>query len=1219
MPEKPVSWSPYFHLPERTVEYLSVGAFPGALSREPLDKNEKARRTLTQCSLTYPSSHPESNEDTAFIAGLLAKFLRRGVAPPPTLGIEKAALGEHGLIGEAKRLDEPRKGEPDPTEVGWKLNSTVSAESILRVAAERDEFALDPAFGFDPAQKGSDNSDKRLTEAEAAFLTTWLPTEAGKDAGHWLTPQAGFGALLGAAGDHRRVDFLLYHPFAKWPAVIEVDGPEHDTSDDAQRDKELKSGGFRVLRVKNEEVLRGEGSMLEKISNGYQDLRKRAQEHQITPEARFVVSCARATQVQFALVRALELGFLRPESQWMIELTGGDQATVAGIWDLLDLLQAFDEIYDLGTAPEVCVVKTEAARVARRWTGNHWEEITATPENIGTRFRLAVEHGASPFHKSERNEGFVLRPVFVPVDLKSKDSLSPLRIRHTELQEPPKRALRIFLQHGFRKFKFREGQAEAIHTVLRGRDCLVLLTTGAGKSLIYQLAGLLMPGWTLVVDPLVALIDDQLRGMRRYGLDRAAGIHRGTPEKDRDRIRRALGDGSCRFLLLAPERLQIGRFRSELHEFVQDSPVNLGVVDEAHCVSEWGHDFRPAYLNLGVNIRTHCKKSGDASPPLLGLTGTASRAVVRDTLVELGIDRGQSDAVIRPESFDRKELHYRMNRFKLKDRARDALPGILRGIPSFFQKPHAEFWRPKDKETSSGIIFLRVVNGPDGLYDVAKTVTRVTDQEPEKYAGSKPKRFKGSDDEWMNRKSKAADRFTGNEVSTLVSTKAFGMGIDKPNIRYIVVFGLPSSIEELYQIVGRAGRDEHPAHCLLISSERDQKETEKMLGNLDFDELRQQYDQWPDGRGFDDDLGSQLYFHLNSFQGKKDDLEDIEKILSDFGESWERRQVVSFAKSENKDKQKEKAIFRLRQVGVVEDYRKEWGSKRYEIDLSEPCQEDWDRSLRKYLQAAQPATSKPWLDRLDRIPEGSPRETALALAEVLVDYTYDQIEKSRRGMIREVSRLARQCKTDEEIRSRILSVLQEGDWAREGADLAEKSDIDWKEWWQFVLDKAQIGVEAGEMRGIFIRLLESSPSHPGLRLGRALVECWCSDRDEAVAANELKSALEFNEKVGASPENAVACLDEIVSFSAEDSERNAALAAPIAWGLHEFTEDDSSGVTPLKEAVARRLLGWLPVLASHEQIVHHIHEAALLERTWNTLERRGDLLRSWSADTHLNP
>ena len=210
--------------------------------------------------------------------------------------------------------------------------------------------------------------------------------------------------------------------------------------------------------------------------------------------------------------------------------------------------------------------------------------------------------------------------------------------------------LNIFLKNIYRKKQFRDSQSK--EKSFRGHDTVVLLPTGAGKSFIYQLAGLLMPGSTIVIDPLVALMKIKLI-LNQYGIDKSVSISMANKSLENDI--NLISNGEYIFILHSPERLQTSRYRDALRSLSQLSLVNLAVLDEAHCVSEWGHDFRPAYLNVSKNIRSMCKDQDGIPPPIVALTGTASRSVLRDVLTDLEIDPEDENSLIRPESFNREE------------------------------------------------------------------------------------------------------------------------------------------------------------------------------------------------------------------------------------------------------------------------------------------------------------------------------------------------------------------------------------------------------------------------------------------------------------------------------------------------------------------------------------------------------------------------------------
>ncbi len=393
-----------------------------------------------------------------------------------------------------------------------------------------------------------------------------------------------------------------------------------------------------------------------------------------------------------------------------------------------------------------------------------------------------------------------------------------------EIQE---NALKRLLQIVFRKRDFKDDQLKAISRLLRGDSAIVLLPTGGGKSLIYQLVGMLLPGMTVIVDPIIALMDDQVYNLRRMGIDRIEGISSQlTPKakKAKDEVLQRMAGGELSYVFISPERLQSEEFRVQLQQAKSYVPISLAVVDEAHCLSEWGHDFRPAYLRLPQNLQNYCKdKDTGAFPTLAALTGTASYAVLEDMQAELELN--DEDAIIRPASFCRSELHFDVRQVSPESRAAE-LQLVREEMPGRWNLDSKEFFQSGcGNGTDCGLVFCPHVDGNMGVVAVAAELGHANF-----YAGKRPKGFEG---DWDKHKQDMQSRFIRSEIQELIATKAFGMGIDKPNIRYAVHFVAPSSVEQLYQEAGRAGRNGKKGYALwtVIYCRADKKVNEWFLSN----------------------------------------------------------------------------------------------------------------------------------------------------------------------------------------------------------------------------------------------------------------------------------------------------------------------------------------------------------------------------------------------------
>ncbi len=325
------------------------------------------------------------------------------------------------------------------------------------------------------------------------------------------------------------------------------------------------------------------------------------------------------------------------------------------------------------------------------------------------------------------------------------------------------------LERHFGFSRFREGQAEVIEAVLAGRDVIVVMPTGGGKSLCYQLPALLFPGVTLVVSPLIALMKDQVDALNARDIA-ATYINSSLSYDDQLARLRGMSRGECRLVYVAPERFRNARFIESL----KGCRVSLFAVDEAHCISHWGHDFRPDYLRLREAAEAL------ARPPIIALTATATPRVRSDIATQLGL----KSASVFVAGFDRHNLTLRVEHCKSdNDRVTRAYQIVKRA-------------------KGAGIIYCSTRKAVD---EVAGKL---------RHMGLTVGAYHAGMDE--ARRARMQDYFMAGDLDAIVATNAFGMGVDKSDIRFVTHYNLPGSIEAYYQEVGRAGRDGLPSLCTLL-------------------------------------------------------------------------------------------------------------------------------------------------------------------------------------------------------------------------------------------------------------------------------------------------------------------------------------------------------------------------------------------------------------------
>ena len=360
-----------------------------------------------------------------------------------------------------------------------------------------------------------------------------------------------------------------------------------------------------------------------------------------------------------------------------------------------------------------------------------------------------------------------------------------MRISDSGIYKTPKEALKAVFGYD----SFRQGQESVINAVLDGRDILAVMPTGAGKSLCYQVPAMLLSGITLVISPLISLMQDQVKALNEAGVD-AAFINSSLSEKEMHDTFKNASKGQYKIIYVAPERLMSEGFV----RLAKGVEISMITVDEAHCISQWGQDFRPSYMDIAefVNVL-------DKRPIISAFTATATQNVREDIICSLGL----TNPYFLVTGFDRENLFFQVDKPKSKDRF----------ILDYLDRHKGE----------SGIIYCATRKNVDSLYTLLK-----------KRNISVAKYHAGMS---IEERKQMQDDFVFDYTSIVIATNAFGMGIDKSNVRFVIHYNMPSSMENYYQEAGRAGRDGLNSECILLFSPQDIIINRFLLEHKDFSEI----------------------------------------------------------------------------------------------------------------------------------------------------------------------------------------------------------------------------------------------------------------------------------------------------------------------------------------------------------------------------------------------
>lgn len=973
--------------------------------------------------------------------------------------------------------------------------------------------------------------------AERAFVERYA-TAVGTGWHMSLAAQVDIAGLLGSGGSaiEGQVDFLISHPALIRPVIAEIDGPQHaDSAADAARDEALDGAGYRVVRMPGSAVIDNRSrkllALLDRIASATAEA---------PPEPTQAYRLRRAGQMQAALLHLMLSGVLDASPAGTLELS--TDLVNDGVFTIEEVQAIVDDLIQL------------VSRSGRLYGRNLVSRGARVQEAGG--LKLA-------FYSLDAMEESTVWVVdlFLPVALETPArSCSPGA--PVDFDKP---ALDWFLERIYRKPELYPEQFAAITRALKGQDAVVLMPTGAGKSIAFQLAGFLLPGRTVVIAPLVSLIRDQAMVLRMQGIDRVlpiAGLRPGRVQ--REELYAMVKSADSLFTYVSPERFQIREFRRALQGMTLAHPVTLLVVDEAHCVSEWGHDFRPAYLRIGRTAR-EVSARGSWTPPLMALTGTASRMVLRDLQRELEIQ--DYDALITPKSFDRKELRFQISACHSDEKEAQLTAVLTSFLPGEFGRSRASFHASRQGESYCGLIFCPWVNGDFGVSTVQRVLNEVG-MPTEIYAGSAPKTWTGNEMGWEDYKRRVERSFKRNDVVRIACTKAFGMGIDKSNVRYAIHYGMPSSIESFYQEAGRAGRDRRDAICVLLLSEFDESRNAWLLSpDNAVEDVAARLQSLPFGEN--DDVTRALYFETKSFQGAATERQAAREVVTSLGVLSKRRKFdVSFGAQQSLF---ERVFHRLTILNVIADYTIDYSSKSAQLTSSGASREEVVDAYLEYVRGYQVARAN--AERRNAqvvLAAASHEEFVFGMLDLYIHFVYDVIERSRRRALAEMLEAARAgVSSPESFRKRVLSYLEATEYSQK-LEAVLNDATGGMSLVAGIVSEMVGGREAVELRGQVGRYLETYPDQPALLYLRAMAEALAPDTDEETARQNFAACFRSaTDSYGVATRELIdAAAVAIRTFSSSRQEVAAALERMV---LERWGNDRETLRRFVKEAGIRRL------------------------------------------------
>ncbi|OFX56895.1 MAG: hypothetical protein A2046_00060 [Bacteroidetes bacterium GWA2_30_7] len=975
---------------------------------------------------------------------------------------------------------------------------------------------------------------------------------------------------------NQQVDFYL--PQAK--LVIEIDGQQHKTDEvtrvsDTTRDNYLSGQGVTTIRISTSELQNGSYtekvrlilehlSRFDKLLTFYKSACEKIEANRMSDtEIKTKLLPTAIIRFQVLLIELITYNYLNFNENWNFNILSNEDLGNFPELAIIDLHIWLDNLYQLKNKK-----KLEKPNYNIKIT-NKQSEFVPTTKAINIDFSLFKRY--SDENKLNPDVIYLRTDYFDIVKDKNYFRVSTAEPINYNVTDEDKPVLEFFLQNIFDKIKFREGQFPIISNALNRKDTIGLLPTGGGKSLCYQLPCLLQPSINFVVCPIKSLMYDQNENLVNMLITNVSFITSDLDKEERRQIETDFEQGRYLFVWISPEKFQIPSFREKISSIIANFSIAYAVVDEVHCLSEWGHDFRTSYLNLAKTIDKLSPKdeNGDGKIKFIGLTATASVNVLKDIKIEFSRrkQRLEDENIKSLLDYSRKELQFEVindNGYK-----REKIQSLINEL-----RENESFTETKEK---AGIIFTPNVNGNYGCFPLSNHVNIYYQNKVNWFSGEVPKikskllieatkitnidfieneiklilKKEGlnialvkriidnklyeikatrnpkwyqlligndipvmSKEEFTNHKIQVQKDFKKDKYQILVATKAFGMGIDKQNIFYTFHFGLPSSVEALYQEAGRAGRWDKNRNenkwktgkCfVLYSPETLEADKVERLFHKDttFAEMKKISDivKW-DGK----DIFQQVHLFIKDQKDIEDDFEIIKGIINLYFKSETKVRIFwndALSKLDIKSDVLQKAIYRLSLLGIVSDWTTDFNT-HYEVHFNVVNDSAIVKSVSSYIAKYEPNTDV--ATEISKIKKSSVLEKSIWY---LLNWTFENIAYNRKQSLKTLSDWCSQFEDSDSFKSRIDSYFIFSETTFVLQHIAENPK-EYEKWFEVLTTNNQFPneLEFKKLRDSISRFLESYRNNLGLNFLSGFVRLALNEYQDSDGRERFESAIE---------------------------------------------------------------------------------------------------------------